>query len=128
MSELKVTVNILSAGGWEQQRFSMKCRLDAAVLIYHLTNCFGGGTLKDSEGAEIVSDPDNHLQPGVYFFTIGQDDSSAPNCWQATQPNESHLLFNQWSIGKLLFVTSAKIEGKLHGCAAFLANIVANQG
>ena len=112
MSEPKVTVNILSAGGWEQQRFSMKWRLDAAVLIYHLTNCFGGGTLKDSEGAEIVSDPDNHLQPGVYLFTIwiGQDDSSTPNRSQATQPNESHLLFNQWSIGKLQFVTSAKID------------------
>ena len=112
MSEPKIHVNILSAlGGWERQRFSKDDKIHAAELIFHLTHSYGEGTLRDSEGAEIVPDGGNYLQPGVYFFIIDQDkSSSAPGGWRATQPNERHLLFNHGGLGKLEFVTGAAID------------------
>ena len=68
-------------------------RITAEELIYHLNRRYGKGTFRDSEGAEIVSDPDNCLQPGVYFFTIDEDKASdSPGAWQATQPNQRHLI------------------------------------
>ena len=86
-------------------------RITAEELIYHLNRRYGKGTFRDSEGAEIVSDPDNCLQPGVYFFTIDEDKASdSPGAWQATQPNQRHLILRHAGLGKLRFVTSAAID------------------
>ncbi len=51
-------------------RFPTSLQHDAAIIIYHLEEAHGPGTLADSQGNVIEPDPTCQLKPEQYFFTL----------------------------------------------------------
>ena len=53
--------------------FKMHRKHDAEAVIGELVIDYGSGRLKDSDGATVLSDPQDQLEAGEYFFTPRSD-------------------------------------------------------